>query len=587
MTAFAVLLALAVPLPQSFSDFEPSPGFERFRHGCPPELTQAALDVGREVDGDGYPLDLFVAGEVVLVLAPGAEHAAAAVHAGIGARVVDRMPGRHAQRVELPEDWSVARAIRAYERLPFVLHASRNTLHQLAEVPQDTIYNDPITGQWAAKRINCERAWDITKGSSWTKIAVIDSGVSNHDDLGGAILAGRNVVDDNNDVTDNLPHGTDVALIAAANHNQLGTAGVAPEARILPVKVTDTWTADGWDVADGIWWAVDNDADIINLSVASPAYHGLMDWAVQDAWNANCVVIAAAGNSATTSEHYPAANNNVLAVAGTGYLTDARDSFSNYGSWVDVAAPGVLVAVSADETYAPQFLMGTSFAAPLVAGVAALVCSDLGTGYDNDVVVARIKNNCDPVATSYTQKGRVNAREALSESNLALHASWPAKALQADSYTVVAGGLEQLSSTYGGDVSFDTRSVASTTGSGGITQYHQTVSVPLTFQIDVVTGLNDVIVQLEGRAGVANLPLSLQAWNNVTNAYQTLVTQNLVSTTTDTAISFTIGSTAPFVTSDGTLYLRYRAVRSSFGTPPVPFTIEMDLARVKAVFLTQ
>jgi hypothetical protein len=230
--------------------------------------------------------------------------------------------------------------------------------------------------------------------------------------------------------------------------------------------------------------------------------------------------------------------------------------------------------------------MGTSFAAPLVSGVAALVCSAIGTGYDNAVVVARIKNNCDPVA-SYTQKGRVNAFEALTESNQALHASWPAKSLGTGSYTVVAGGLEQLSSTYGGDLSFDTRSVASTTGSGGITQYHQTVSVPLTFQIDVATGVNDVVVQLEGRASVANLPLTLQAWNNVTNTYQTLVTQNLVSTSTDTAISFTIGTTAPFVTSDGTLFLRYRAVRSSFGTPVAPFTIEMDLARVKAVFVSQ
>jgi thermitase len=584
---FAVLLALAVPLPQSFSDFEPSPGFERFRHGFPPELTREALDAGREVDADGYPLDLFVAGELVLVLAPGAEHAAAAVHAGIGARVVERMPARHAELVELPQAWSVARAIRAYERLPFVLHASRNTLHRLADVPHDAIYNDPIAGQWAYKRINCERAWDITKGASWTKIAVIDSGVSNHDDLGGSILPGRNVLDDSNNVTDNLPHGTDVAVIAAANHNPLGTAGVAPEALILPVKVTDTWTVDGWDVADGIWWAVDNDADIINLSLATPAYHGLIDWAVQDAWNANCVLVAGAGNDGTTSQQYPAANNNVIAVAATGYLTDARASISSHGSWVDVAAPGTLVAVSADETFQAQFVTGTSFAAPLVSGVAALVCADLGTGFDNDDVVARIKDNCDPVATGYTQKGRVNAREALSELNQSLHASWPAKALQPGSYTIVGGGLEQLSSTYGADLSLDTRSVASSKTTGGFTQHYQTVSVPLTFQVDVVTGLGSLNVRLEGRSSVANLPLTLEAWNNVTNTYQTLVTQNLVSTTADTTISFTIGDTAPLVTTDGTLYLRYRAVRSSFGTPVAPFTIEMDLARVKAVFGSQ
>jgi len=587
MTALAVLLALAVPLPQSFSDFEPSPGFERFRHGCPPELTQAALAAGREVDGDGYPLDLFVAGEVVLVLAPGAEHAAAVVHAGIGARVVDRMPGRHAERVEVPEGWSVARAIRVYERLPFVLHASRNTLYSFAEVPHDAIYNSPIPGQWAYKRIHCERAWDITKGSSWTKIAVVDTGVSNHDDLGGSILSGRNVLDGSSDVTDNARHGTDVALIAAANHNQHGTAGVAPEARILPIKVSDSLTADGWHVAEGIWWAMDNDADIINVGAAGAAYHGLMDWAVQDAWNANCVIVAPAGNDGSSAPHYPGANNNVIAVAATGYLTDARASYSNYGSWVDVAAPGTLVAVSADETYAEEYVIGTSFAAPLVSGVAALVCSELGTGFNNDDVVARIKNNCDPVATGYTQKGRVNAREALVGFNQPLHASWPAKALQAGSYTVVGGGLQQLATTYGGDLSFDTRSVASSTTVSGITTHHQTVSVPLTFQIDVVTGLNDVIVQLEGRASVANLPLTLQAWNNVTNSYQTLTTQNLVSTSTDTAISFTIGTTAPFVTSDGTLYLRYSAVRSSFGKPAAPFTIEMDLARVKAIFLTQ
>lgn len=586
MTALAVLLALAVPLPQSFSDFEPSPGFERFRHGFPPELTREALDAGREVDEDGYPLDSFLAREVVLVLAPGAREAAARVHAGIGARVIERMEGRHVERVELPEGLSVARAIRAYARLPFVLHASRNVLLQLAEVPFDPIYNDPLPGQWAYKRINCERAWDITKGSSWTKIAIVDSGVSNHDDLGGSILPGRNVLADNDNVTDNVGHGTQVAQIAAANHNQLGIAGVAPEARILPVKITDSLTFSGWDAADGIWWAADNDADVINMSFGSSGYDLLMDWATQDAWKANCVLVAAAGNFGTTAVTYPANYKDVLSVAATGYLTNARASFSSHGAWVDVAAPGVNVAVSVDETFTAVFPQGTSMAAPLVSGVAALVCSALGSGFDNDDVVERILENCDPVA-SYTARGRVNARDAVSNANLVQQASWAAEQLSQDAYVTVGGGLEQLSTTLGNDLSFDAASMPSSKTTGGFTQHFQTIQVPLSFRMDVHTSLNSLQMQFEGRSSVANLPLSLQAWNNDVGTYQTIATQNLVSTTTDTAVNVTISDPAPFVTGNGFVFLRYRAVRSSFGTPAAPFTIEMDLARVRLTLASQ
>jgi thermitase len=585
MTGFLLLLALLSPLPQSLREREFTVGAERFRHGCPPELTEAALAQGREVDEDGYPLDAFRAGEIVLALEPGGRAAAAVVHAGLGARVVERMEERELERVELPAGLSVAQAIRAYRRLPLVRYAGRNVAMRLAEVPHDALYSKALPGQWAYKRINVERAWDITKGASWIQVAVIDTGIFAHDDLAGGIKPGRNVLLDNSNVTDNDGHGTEIAQIIAANHNHFGIAGIAPQVWILPVKVCEAsedaiWS---WDIAEGIWWARDQGVEVINLSLSGPYYDMVLDWATSDAWDANCVVVAGAGNEGVDTPSYPAANANVLSVAMTNYLTDERHKFSNYGSWVDVAAPGTNVEVSQDETYLGFGVSGTSYACPMVSGTAALACSVFGTGYHNWQVVQRITGHCDS-NLSYVQHGRINAREALSGINEATHASWPAAVLFPGTFQVVGGNLSNTNTSYGNDVSFDTLSIGSSTTVGSFTQHFQTLRVPFSVETDRIKTVDDVVVVLEGRANVANLPLSLQALNWTSGAWDTIGTQNLVSTTVDSTLTYTIGSPAPYFDASNTMHLRYHAQWSGFTSLP-PFLVEMDLIRARLVFV--
>lgn len=577
----------AVPSTSTVTN-EPNPAVERFRRGCAAEITLAALAQGREVDADGYPLDTFAQGQVLLELVPGTRAVAAALHDALGARVLERIDSRDCERIELPPGVGVADAMRVYAAQPFVVAAYRNFKSRLLEVPYDPIYNDPVPGQWDVKRIGLERAWDTTKGASNVRVAIVDSGIApSHDDLGGALLTGRNVLNDTSNTADNDGHGTNVALIVGANHNQYGTAGVAPECRLLPVKIVESGTdwVYSWDAADGIFWAIEHDADVINLSYGSVIFDPLVANATAAAFAAGCIVVAGAGNDGTDMPYFPAANANVIAVAGTGNQTDKRWSSSNFGSWVDVAAPGVGVVISADETFEAILLAGTSYSAPLVSGIAALVVSVLGKSAPASSIASRILDHCDPVPGNYVAKGRVNALRAVTGVDLAMHASWAAVSLAGGTYTSVGGGLEQLSSTYGNDLSFDTRSVGSSSGGSiGPQTYTQTVAVALNFDADYMGAVDELVLRFEGRASIANLPLSVQVFNWSTFEYVTIGTQPLTSTTADTVVSCAIGNPATFIGSDGRVLVRYRASISNFGTPAQPFTIEMDLARMRLVY---
>ncbi|QGN57668.1 S8 family serine peptidase [Nostocoides sp. HKS02] len=250
----------------------------------------------------------------------------------------------------------------------------------LSFVPNDEYYS---TTAPYLDAISAPAAWDVHQGDATVKIAVVDSGVDvSHPDLVGRISDTYNAVDSGTDVTDTVGHGTFVAGVAAATgNNGIGVAGAAMGASVMAVKVADS-TGQIWSDAEaaGIDWAADHGAKVINLSLGSDTPTQLESDAVAYAQGKGVLVVAAAGNDATTTPSYPAAYPQVVAVGATD-AAGHRAPFSEYGSWVTVGAPGTGIhsttPTSGTIDFQPNYDVadGTSFSSPLVAAEAALLWS--------------------------------------------------------------------------------------------------------------------------------------------------------------------------------------------------------------------
>lgn len=240
---------------------------------------------------------------------------------------------------------------------------------------------DPMRSrQWGYDRLASERTSPKGEFGAGVTVAVIDTGVdAAHPELTGRVLEGKDFVSPSGDGrSDANGHGTHVSgVIAAASGNGEGIAGIAPKVKILPVRVLDkTGWGDDAQVAEGIVWAVDNGADILNLSLGTHDPNPLMRTAVNYAQERGVLVVAAAGNDGSSGpKSYPAAWESVLAVAATTAM-DTVASFSTAGDYVDVAAPGSLIMSTVPGGYAP--MSGTSMATPHVAAAAALL---MASGY--------------------------------------------------------------------------------------------------------------------------------------------------------------------------------------------------------------
>jgi thermitase len=290
-------------------------------------------------------------------------------------------------------------------------------LERLDTTPDDTYWST----QWGLRRIGLPGAWDRTRGEAGVVVAVLDTGVdASHPDLRGAVLPGFDVVGNTTSTADVEGHGTSVAgVIAARSNNAAGVAGICWTCSILPVKVLgDDGTGDMATLATGIVKAADAGARVINMSLGGPADSTTLDQAIAYAVAKNAILVAAAGNNGTTTPFFPAANPNVIGVAATDDA-DQLYSWSNRGDWTRVTAPGCDPAPAPGGAYVN--FCGTSAAAPVVSGLAALAVS-LQPAAGREAIMQAISATTDPSAAP--AKGRVNALKLLAALVPRTVASW-------------------------------------------------------------------------------------------------------------------------------------------------------------------
>jgi subtilisin family serine protease len=248
--------------------------------------------------------------------------------------------------------------------------------------------NDSLRGrQWALTRLRAEKVWRKSSGRR-VVVAVVDTGVqASHPDLKGRVLKGRDFIDSDRSAGDRNGHGTHVAgVIAARANNKRGIAGLAHSSRILPVRVLNSaGQGNTVDAANGIVWAVNKGADVINLSFAGPDLDPHMQAAVDYAVRRGVVVVAAAGNQGCSGPTtYPAALPGVIGVAASNRYNRVAP-FSTCGTAVDVTAPGVSIQSTMIKrpsstlpcSYGRGYcqMSGTSMASPHVAAAAAIIIS--------------------------------------------------------------------------------------------------------------------------------------------------------------------------------------------------------------------
>jgi thermitase len=252
--------------------------------------------------------------------------------------------------------------------LPDVEFVEENAL-----VVPDAIPNDPeYANGWHLPKIGMSAAWDVTQGSSSVVIAILDSGIApTHEDMQGKLLPGWNLYDNNSNTTDLSGHGTRVAGVAAAGtNNGVGVSAVGWSSMLLPVRVTlPDGTAYLSTIANGLTWAADHGAKVMNVSFSGVVGSSAVRSAAQYVQSKGGVVVSSAGNCTCTD---PMAENPYIISVGATDAVDAMKDFSSRGAYVDLAAPGVMIRTTRPEGDYSS-VAGTSFSSPIVAGVVALM----------------------------------------------------------------------------------------------------------------------------------------------------------------------------------------------------------------------
>ncbi|HET92042.1 MAG TPA: hypothetical protein ENN99_15080, partial [Chloroflexi bacterium] len=287
----------------------------------------------------------------------------------------------HIYLLTLPASSDLETALATLAANPLVAYAEPDYIGYGAGAPNDqwfpyqwSLHNTGQSGGEVGADVDILAAWEVTTGLTSTLLAVIDTGVDlDHPDLATKVVAGYDFANSDADPQDDHGHGTHVSGIAGAiTNNGVGMASVCPACRLMPLKAlnSDNWGYYSWWIA-AIEYAVDNGAHVINMSMGGSDYSQPLRDAVRYAYNADVPIVVSMMNDGNDTMYYPAAYTETIAVGATDRYDD-RWSFSNYGSHIDLVAPGAaILSTKWDDTYV--IWDGTSMAAPHVAGVLGLV----------------------------------------------------------------------------------------------------------------------------------------------------------------------------------------------------------------------
>jgi len=289
-------------------------------------------------------------------------------------------------------------------------------------ITDDPDLHDP-NKSYAPQQILMTNGWKHTLGSDAVVIAILDTGINaEHIEFAGRIVQGMDFVNDDKNPDDDHGHGTHAAgIIAAAADNGVGSAGICPKCKIMPIKVLTENNVGNWsDVVAGIMYAANNGAQIINLSLGSTMPSDSVKEAIDYAHNDKGVlIIAAAGNWSTDEPFYPASFEETLAVSATDQASELW-SLSNFGDYVDVSAPGDRIYSTDsnldDNKAGFTFRSGTSMAAAHVSGLAGLLLSQ-DTTYSLETLKTLITDHADDLGPASRDdqfgSGRINVCKAM------------------------------------------------------------------------------------------------------------------------------------------------------------------------------
>ncbi len=295
------------------------------------------------------------------------------------------------------------------------------------EPEEDEATSVDLNNQWHHDAIQSAESWDYNAGSGDVVVAVCDSGIqANHEDLAGRVLPGWNLVGNNNESSTSTNHGTHVAGLIGATLNEVGVAGVAPNIKLLPLRISDTNGSTTMKrITDCIMLAADRGAKVVNVSFTG-VESSAVDAAGKYARGKGTLVVYSAGNHGKLRSETSYPNSPfVVAVGGTN-RTDKRWTWrkffrgggSNYGTFVDVSAPALdLTSTAVYNLTNPQAIKyrtgsGTSYSAPIVSGVAALIYS-VNPRFTPQDVENILLESADKIGVSGLGAGRVNALKAV------------------------------------------------------------------------------------------------------------------------------------------------------------------------------
>lgn len=339
------------------------------------------------------------------------EHAFNRILENSHGRAVEKLQNLGIHIVEVAPQSEEA-VIKALSHNPHIEFAEKDLLLDLNEV----IPNDPnYSKAWHLPKIQAPLAWEFSGGENIT-VAILDSGVdANHPDLSGQLISGWNTVNNTTDTSPITGHGTNVAgVVAAATNNNEGVASIAWNATLMPIRVTNRTDGQAYtsDIAEGITWAADHGADVANISFGGLLSRSTIITAAQYMRNQGGIVVISAGN--TGGDPGYSDSTAIISVSAT-TSSDAKASWSSYGDYIDVAAPGAGIwTTSSGGGYSS--VSGTSFASPATAGVVALIMA-ANTNLTPNQVESILEDSADDVSGTgwhpYFGSGRINAATAV------------------------------------------------------------------------------------------------------------------------------------------------------------------------------